>query len=399
MFKPSSKEAMGGISKATSIAFIIAIASLSGCLATLGLNEAPTVQMSIDPAGSVREGDTVTFSAAGSSDPDGDALTFSWAFGDGNLGEGLTTSHSYQSTGVYVVQLTVADGNYEATMKKNITVIDSNAKKPTASIESEKMHDCDGEEPPNGEFILIWVCDEDKDEGDRSIDFTTEVQIEESSDAGGGEDWIDTWEWDLDTSEDSDGDGISDNDVDVSSSENGDISFERSGGGAFEVQLTVTSSNGLTDSEKITVYINYRGAWSDFVIDRSLGDPVEMAWDFPVKYDDGKDRIRYLRVKLDYPQEDDDQPIGGIGGATTANRLDLYMYNTTSQDQEVTNTTGIDDENRDAGECGSDEYCVWQVVSGSTVRGFQPGTWSVDLTNDESHNTRVNSFIIELQYR
>ena len=77
----------------------------------------------------------------------------------------------------------------------------------------------------------------------------------------------------------------------------------------------------------------------------------------------------------------------------------VYMYNTTSQEYEVTNTTGIDDENRDEGDCGSDEYCVIQIISGSTVRGFQPGTWSVDLTNDESHNTRVNLFTIDLQYR
>ena len=164
MFKCFLKEVMGVISKATTIAFLMAIASLSGCLATLGLNEAPTVQMSIDPTGSVREGDTVTFSAAGSSDPDGDSLTFSWSFGDGNLGSGLTTSHVYTSTGTYAVRLTVADGNYEATMSKNITVIDSDAKKPTASIDVEKMDDCDGEEPPNGDFILIWVCDENKDE-------------------------------------------------------------------------------------------------------------------------------------------------------------------------------------------------------------------------------------------
>ena len=398
MFKCFLKGVMGVISKATTIAFLIAIASLSGCLATLGLNEAPTVQMSIDPSGSVREGDTVTFSAAGSSDPDGDSLTFSWSFGDGNLGSGLTTSHVYTSTGTYAVRLTVADGNYEATMSKNITVIDSGAKKPTASIEAEKMDDCDGEEPPNGNFILIWVCDENKDEGDRSIGFTTEVQIDGSSSDAGGIDYIDRWEWDLDTFEDSDGDGIGDNDVDASSTEGGIVTFERSGG-AVEVKLTVVSSNGLTDSTKITVYINYRGAWLDFEIDASLGEPVEMMWDFPVEYDDGKNRIRYLRVKLDYPKEDSDQPLGGIGGATTANRLDLYMYNTTSQDNEVTNTTGIDNENRDAGECGDDDYCVWQVVSGSTVRGKQPGTWSVDLSNDESHNTRINSLIIDLQYR
>ena len=199
----------------------------------------------------------------------------------------------------------------------------------------------------------------------------------------------------MDTSEDSDGDGLSDNDIDATGEV---VNVERTGG-AFEVRLTVTSSNGLTDSDNIVIYINYRGEWRDFIIDASINDPIEMAWDFPVKYNtESKDKIRYLRVKLDYPQEDDDQPIF-TGGATTANKLDLFLYNTTSQEKEVSNTTQIENENRDAGECGSDEYCIWQVVSGSTVRAFRADTWSVDLTNDESHNTKINSLIVELQYR
>ena len=52
-----------------------------------------------------------------------------WTFGDGNVGTGLTTSHAYTSTGTFSVALTVADGNYETTLKKNITVIESTAKK------------------------------------------------------------------------------------------------------------------------------------------------------------------------------------------------------------------------------------------------------------------------------
>ena len=386
---------MVAVLRATIVALIMAVSATGGCLATLGLNDAPTAQMNIEPSGTVREGDTVTFSAAGSSDPDGDSLTFTWNFGDGNVGMGLTTSHAYTSTGSFSIALTVADGNYETTLKKNITVIESTAKKPTALISGDKMDDCDGEEPPNGDFVLIWVCDEDKDEGDRSVDFTTTVEVDGSSSDAGGIDYIDKWEWDLDTTDDSDGDGITDNDNDATGQS---ISFEKTGG-AFEVKLTVTSSNGLTDSDEMMIYVNYRGEWKDFIIDASINDPVEMAWEFPVTYEaDGKDRIRYLRVKLEYPQEDDDQPIF-TGGATTANKLDLFLYNTTTQEKEVSNTTQIENENRDAGDCQSDEYCVWQVVSGSTIRAFQADTWSVDLTNDESHNTKINSLIIELQYR
>ena len=69
--------------------------AFAGCLESLSLNGAPTAKMSVDPDGAVRAGDSLTFSAVGSSDPDADALTFSWNFGDGNVGNGLTTSHTY----------------------------------------------------------------------------------------------------------------------------------------------------------------------------------------------------------------------------------------------------------------------------------------------------------------
>ena len=73
------------------------------------------------------------------------------------------------------------------------------------------------------------------------------------------------------------------------------------------------------------------------------------------------------------------------------------MYNST--DEAVSNTSGIENDNRDAGDCGSDEFCVWMVIGGSTGRGFLPGDWTVDLENAETHNTEVNEFVIELQYR
>ena len=87
---------MVAVLRATIVALIMAVSATGGCLATLGLNDAPTAQMNIEPSGTVREGDTVTFSAAGSSDPDGDSLTFTWSFGEGNVGPGLTTSHAYR---------------------------------------------------------------------------------------------------------------------------------------------------------------------------------------------------------------------------------------------------------------------------------------------------------------
>ena len=53
----------------------------------------------------------VDFDASGSSDPDGDYITHEWNFGDGSGAVGQTPSHSYATTGNYLVQLTVVDSS------------------------------------------------------------------------------------------------------------------------------------------------------------------------------------------------------------------------------------------------------------------------------------------------
>jgi len=374
--------------------------AFAGCLESLSLNGAPTAKMSVDPNGAVRAGDSLTFSAVGSSDPDADALTFSWNFGDGNVGDGLTTSHTYSQPGDYGVTLTVSDGTYEATASKVITVVDASAREPHAEISTSKDDDCDGEEPPAGSFILVWVC-EAKDDNDRSITVSASVTMDGSDSWAGcnpdnsdcyAEEYLVSYEWDLDLDTDSDEDGDPTNDVDATGES---INLEDMPAGSWDIQLTVTDNHGLTDSDDSTLYINYRATWSDFVIDRRYQDPVIMTFDYPVSYDsEGQNKIRYLRTKLTYPAEDGDQPFGGVD---TENKLDLYIYNET--DEEVANTTGVGDDNRNAGDCQSDDRCVWLVIGGSTVRGFLPGTWTVDLQNEKTHNTEVKSLIIELQYR
>ena len=378
--------------------------ALAGCTGLLSSNSPPTATMSVDPSGTVKAGDAVTFSAAGSSDPDGDPMTFEWTFGDGNTGTGLTTSHTYAQTGEYAVKLAVGDGTHEASASTTINVVDASAREPHAEITANKDDDCEGDDPPNGDFVIVWLCEDDKDADDREVTVSTTVTLDASNSWAGcdpdnsdcyAEEYLVEWKWDLDTYTDSDGDGVTDNDVDATGET---YSWSERPAGAWEVRLMVVDNNGFEDHVDSMVYVNYRGVWKDFVIDRATPNPVIMTWEYPLSYDEeSKDRIRYMRVKLSYPKQDDDQPGGGLPGTSTNNKLDLYMYNST--DDEVANTTGIENDNRDAGDCDSDDYCLWMVIGGSTVRGFLPGQWTVDLENAETHNTEVNEFIIELQYR
>jgi len=52
----------------------------------------------------------VSFSSAGSFDPEGAALTYIWAFGDGGTSTAANPSHTYQNAGTYSGQLSVSDG-------------------------------------------------------------------------------------------------------------------------------------------------------------------------------------------------------------------------------------------------------------------------------------------------
>ena len=388
------------------MAMVFLLPMFAGCTDLLGNNGPPSATMSITPSGTIKAGEEVAFSAAGSSDPDGDALTFEWDFGDGNTGTGLTTKHTYAQPGDYTAELAVGDGTHEVTTSKSITVVDSSAREPEAKITPSKDDDCDGEESTaSGDLVIVWVCDEDNDVNDRQVEVSTTVNLDASESWAGcdpddsncyAEEYLVEWRWDLDTYVDSDGDGITDNDVDASGET---YSWEERTTGAWEVKLTVVDNNGFEDSTTSMVYVNYRGVWKEFVIDRATpNNPIIMTWDYPVTYDqESKDRIRYMRAKLSYPKEDDDQPLGGVGGTTTNNKLDLYIFNST--DDEVANTTGIENDNRDAGDCEGEEYCVWMVIGGSTVRGKLPGDWTLDLENAETHNTEVNQLVIELQYR
>jgi PKD repeat protein len=83
-------------------------------------NVPPTAVVSATPSsGTAPLG--VSFSAAGSSDPDGSIAAYGWSFGDGSSASGISATHTYVNAGTYTATLTVTD-NRGATGVKNVTI-------------------------------------------------------------------------------------------------------------------------------------------------------------------------------------------------------------------------------------------------------------------------------------
>ena len=73
----------------------------------------------------------VTFSSAGSTDPEGQPLTYLWTFGDNTTSTQPNPVHTYAQAGMYTARLTVSDGvNSTVSTGVNITV----GRAPTATI-------------------------------------------------------------------------------------------------------------------------------------------------------------------------------------------------------------------------------------------------------------------------
>ncbi len=56
-------------------------------------------------------GQEISFNGSGSSDPENDPLSYTWDFGDNTTGSGAKPVHAYSNSGIFLVTLTVDDGN------------------------------------------------------------------------------------------------------------------------------------------------------------------------------------------------------------------------------------------------------------------------------------------------
>jgi len=72
------------------------------------LNRSPVASFT-ESAETVYTGETITFNASNSYDPDGTVVSYFWDFGDGSNASGVVVTHSYADNGNYVVTLTITD--------------------------------------------------------------------------------------------------------------------------------------------------------------------------------------------------------------------------------------------------------------------------------------------------
>lgn len=101
----------------------------------VGSNNPPTIRATAAPLTGAAPL-VVSFSSAGSADPDGQPITFSWDFGDGETSAGPEAVHVYTKIGTYKATLTVRESSAPfATSSKSFT-IRTGSNPPVAFIDS-----------------------------------------------------------------------------------------------------------------------------------------------------------------------------------------------------------------------------------------------------------------------
>ena len=375
--------------------------SLSGCIfGDESENEVPvTAVFSYSPTSNIRTGDSVELDGSASLPQDG-SLTYSWdCDGDGAADEtGQKTDCSWEVEGTYSVTLTVASGGKSNSQTKEITVTEAPVGSPKAEItQYADEEDCLYDEIDETKNILVWICAMDKSESDREITETTTILLDASdSESGGDSEYITTWNWDINLEYDSDGDGNLENDADLTGKQ---VEWKDVAPGEYEVNLSVTNSAGAMDGDKIKVYVSYYGEWKDFQIDgNNSGSPKVIEFDMPVVYDrDQGNTIRKVETILTYPQLDGDQPFGN----DVENTLNLYAFN--EEEEEAANTSDTANENRDEGDCDSENYCVLLLLSSymfmDTESTWDDGEWMMQIRNNRWNDVQVESMVIILHYK
>jgi PKD repeat protein len=129
-------------------------------------NRPPIAKINVSPAKALA-GETISFGASDSSDPDGSVISYAWDFGDGNTDSGEKVTHSYRTAGKYDVILTVTDnGSLSNTASHTIVieeVIPNRApvaviNGPASALVGEPViFDSGGSRDPDGTIVsYVW---------------------------------------------------------------------------------------------------------------------------------------------------------------------------------------------------------------------------------------------------
>ena len=133
---------------------------------------------SVGPDTTVDEGESVSFDGTGSTDNVG-ITSHDWEFDDGDTASGATTTHTFDSSGTYEVELTVADAlNNEATAIRTITVESTGGGGDDSSGGSSGPDDTDAGQPSADEDTTHVVT------GTRSDDGTASFNVADSGGYG-----------------------------------------------------------------------------------------------------------------------------------------------------------------------------------------------------------------------
>ena len=169
----------------------------------------------------------VSFSSAGSSDPEGQTLTYAWTFGDGATSTAANPSHTYAQAGQYSARLSVSDG-VNTTISTPISIRVGSP--PTATI----LAPTDGALFRAGDVISFSGDATDPDDGTLpasaytwTIDFLHDGHVH----PGASQTGIKSGTFTIPTS-----------------------GHDFSGNTRYRITLTVTDSNGLSDTRSVLIY-------------------------------------------------------------------------------------------------------------------------------------------------
>ncbi len=191
---------------------------------------------------------TVSFDASDSTDSNGTITSYAWTFGDETTGSGMNIQHTYQTAGTYTASLTVTDnGGRTDTQTRQIVVSAS---------------------PPEADFTLS------SDSGSAPL-----IVVFDASGSFDNDGDIVTYSWVF-------GDGT------TGSGANSQHIYQTAG--TYTAVLTVTDSDGLTDTRASEIVVAASPPYASFTVSTDSGDaPLVVAFDASGSSDGDGEIISY----------------------------------------------------------------------------------------------------------